>query len=69
MREIFTKKQFFFRNFKRPMAVQDKKNEQHYINNYNVSGLIMFIKKYKRILFIILFTVLYSISNKLYRKV
>lgn len=27
----------FYRNFKRPMAVQDKKNEQHYINNYNVS--------------------------------
>lgn len=26
-----------YRNFKRPMAVQDKKNEQHYINNYNVS--------------------------------
>ncbi|XP_054002539.1 lysosomal-trafficking regulator isoform X2 [Hylaeus anthracinus] len=24
-----------YRNFKRPMAVQDKKNEQHYINNYN----------------------------------
>ena len=39
------KNQFFFRNFKRPMAVQDKKNEQHYINNYNVSDLIMFIKK------------------------
>lgn len=30
------------------MAVQDKKNEQHYINNYNVSGLIMFTKKYKK---------------------
>lgn len=27
------------RNFKRPMAVQDKKNEQHYIDNYNVSNL------------------------------
>lgn len=26
-----------YRNFKKPMAVQDKKNEQHYINNYNVS--------------------------------
>ncbi|XP_043270510.1 lysosomal-trafficking regulator isoform X2 [Venturia canescens] len=24
-----------YRNFERPMAVQDKKNEQHYINNYN----------------------------------
>ncbi|XP_016837232.1 lysosomal-trafficking regulator isoform X2 [Nasonia vitripennis] len=24
-----------YRNFRRPMAVQDKKNEQHYINNYN----------------------------------
>ncbi|KAK0171372.1 hypothetical protein PV328_009113 [Microctonus aethiopoides] len=24
-----------YRDFKRPMAVQDKKNEQHYINNYN----------------------------------
>ncbi|XP_024939057.1 lysosomal-trafficking regulator isoform X2 [Cephus cinctus] len=24
-----------YRNFKRPMAVQDKKNEQHYIYNYN----------------------------------
>ncbi|XP_012252611.2 lysosomal-trafficking regulator [Athalia rosae] len=24
-----------YRNFKRPMAVQDKKNEQHYVNNYN----------------------------------
>ncbi|XP_046739127.1 lysosomal-trafficking regulator isoform X3 [Diprion similis] len=24
-----------YRNFKRPMAVQDKKNEQYYINNYN----------------------------------
>ncbi|XP_023246507.1 lysosomal-trafficking regulator [Copidosoma floridanum] len=24
-----------YRNFKKPMAVQDKKNEQHYINNYN----------------------------------
>ncbi|XP_011144679.1 lysosomal-trafficking regulator isoform X1 [Harpegnathos saltator] len=24
-----------YRNFKRPMAVQDKKNEQHYIDNYN----------------------------------
>ncbi|XP_078037136.1 lysosomal-trafficking regulator mauve isoform X2 [Augochlora pura] len=24
-----------YRNFSRPMAVQDKKNEQHYINNYN----------------------------------
>lgn len=24
-----------YRNFKRPMAVQDKNNEQHYINNYN----------------------------------
>ncbi|XP_074102061.1 lysosomal-trafficking regulator mauve isoform X2 [Cotesia typhae] len=24
-----------YRNLKRPMAVQDKKNEQHYINNYN----------------------------------
>ncbi|XP_011300955.1 lysosomal-trafficking regulator isoform X2 [Fopius arisanus] len=24
-----------YRNFKRPMAVQDKKNEQHYIKNYN----------------------------------
>lgn len=22
------------------MAVQDKKNEQHYVNNYNVSDLI-----------------------------
>lgn len=29
----------FYRNFKRPMAVQDKKNEQHYIDNYNVSNL------------------------------
>lgn len=28
----------FYRNFKRPMAVQDKKNEQHYINNYNVNN-------------------------------
>lgn len=24
-----------YRNFKKPMAVQDSKNEQHYINNYN----------------------------------
>ncbi|XP_032666117.1 lysosomal-trafficking regulator isoform X3 [Odontomachus brunneus] len=24
-----------YRNFKRPMAVQDKNNEQHYIDNYN----------------------------------
>jgi hypothetical protein len=24
-----------YRNFERPMAVQDKKNEQHYINTYN----------------------------------
>lgn len=24
-----------YRNFKKPMAVQDKKNEEHYINNYN----------------------------------
>lgn len=26
-----------YRNFKKPMAIQNKKNEQHYINNYNVS--------------------------------
>jgi hypothetical protein len=32
-------KDLFFRNFKKPMAIQDKKNEQHYINNYNVSIL------------------------------
>jgi len=31
----------FFRNFKKPMAVQDKKNEQHYINTYNVSTEIV----------------------------
>ncbi|KAF7992714.1 hypothetical protein HCN44_005058 [Aphidius gifuensis] len=24
-----------YRNFKKPMAIQDEKNEQHYINNYN----------------------------------
>lgn len=24
-----------YRNFKKPMAIQEKKNEQHYINNYN----------------------------------
>lgn len=24
-----------YRNFRKPMAVQDRKNEQHYINNYN----------------------------------
>lgn len=26
-----------FRNFKKPMAIQNKCNEQHYIDNYNVS--------------------------------
>nr|CAD7196152.1 unnamed protein product [Timema douglasi] len=26
---------YSFRNFKKPMAVQDKSKEQHYINNYN----------------------------------
>lgn len=31
-----------YRNFKKPMAVQDKKNEQHYINNYNVSIIYIY---------------------------
>lgn len=41
---LFSRNDFniIFRNFKRPMAVQDKKNEQHYINNYNVR--MLFIK-------------------------
>lgn len=29
-------KKSVFRNFKKPMAIQEKRNEQHYINNYNV---------------------------------
>ncbi|KAL0267522.1 UNVERIFIED_CONTAM: hypothetical protein PYX00_009770 [Menopon gallinae] len=28
-------KKSVYRNFKKPMAVQEKRNEQHYINNYN----------------------------------
>lgn len=32
-------------NFKRPMAVQDKKNEQHYIDNYNVSILKRILRR------------------------
>lgn len=31
-----------FRDFSKPMAVQNKKREQHYINTYNVSVLYCF---------------------------
>lgn len=39
LEEMAFKNVLIFRSFKRPMAVQDKKNEQHYINNYNVRKL------------------------------
>lgn len=58
------------------MAVQDKKNEQHYINNYNVRVIYFFFyqnisfTKILSLLNIFLFYLLfYSILSKPYQKV
>lgn len=58
-----------FRNFKRPMAVQDKKNEQHYINNYNVRVIYFFFNILFLLNIFLFYLLSYSILSKPYQKV